>query len=141
MSRAAFLAVFVGIVVSIPAYSQRKVAPENLYHRVWAVVPVVGSGTMADPKRPLYAPSPASTAQMAARTGIVSFTSVLSDDGKFALVEFAAVDPAALDFIRNDTRADVTKFEKGKVSEATVVQEFRKYKKGFDLRRFGAGLQ
>jgi hypothetical protein len=135
------LAFLAGIALTIPAYGQRKVAPQNLYHRVWAVVPMTGSGTEADPRRPLYAPAPAALSQMAARQGIVSFTSTLSDDGKFALVEFAAVDRAALLPILTDARQDVKKFEKGKATEADVLKEFRKYKKDFDLRTFGAGLQ
>jgi hypothetical protein len=78
---------------------------------------------------------------MAARKGIISFTSTISDDGKFALVEFAAVDRASLKPILDDNRSDVKKFEKGKDKEDDIVKEFKKYKKNFDLAKFGAGLQ
>jgi hypothetical protein len=51
------------------------------------------------------------------------------------------VDRAALAPILTDTRQDVKRFEKGKVKEADVEKEFKKYKKDFDLSKFGAGLQ
>ena len=45
-------------------FAQNRVAPEMMYHRVWAVVPLVGKGTPDDPRRPMFVPSPA---QQAAR--------------------------------------------------------------------------
>ena len=126
------------LALSSPAFadSRHKVDSRNLYHRVWAVVPMIGAGTHTDPKRPLYAP-----VSGLSRDGIVGFSSVISDDGKFALVEFIAVNPAALSSILLDSRQDVKRFEKGKVKEADVEKEFRKYKKDFDIQKFGAGMQ
>lgn len=103
----------------IPA--QRKVDPQNLYERVLAVVPVVGTGSAADPKRPKYAPAPGQMS--AARSGgIIGFTQVLSDDGKFALVEFVARDRAALSAVLGD--AAVKKFEKGRDKREDAEKEF-----------------
>ena len=63
----------------------------NTHERVLAVVPMVGSGTPDDPRRPMYAPVPGGAPS---REGIIAFTYQVSDDGKFALVEFVAHDHA-----------------------------------------------
>jgi hypothetical protein len=44
---------------SAAASQRRAIAPENAYHHIITVVPIIGSGTHADPHRPLYAPVPA----------------------------------------------------------------------------------
>jgi hypothetical protein len=148
---AVVLALLAGIAMPIPGYSQRyKVAPQNMYYRVYAVVPMTnGNGSKADPKRPMFAPGlvaagpqqqPTAAAGQA-RKGIIGFTSTMSDDGKFALVEYTAVDPAALRPIVTANRPDVKAFEAGKVKLDDVEKEFRKYKKNFTLKNFGAGLQ
>jgi hypothetical protein len=71
--------------------AQRSVDPRNTYHRVIAVVPMIGSGTPTDPLRPKYAPAPGSSTP----SGIVGFTQVPTDDGKAAIVEFVARTRAA----------------------------------------------
>lgn len=93
---------------------------------------MIGKGTPADPKRPQYTPWPPSQKAK----GIISFTSQVSDDGKFALVEFAALDDSAFAQILNDKT--VKAFEKGKASKADIVLELKKYKRDFDLDKFGA---
>ena len=75
-------AVFVvGLLGTVPLWPQQKVSPGNSYHRVLAVVPVVGKGTWNDPKRPMFAAAAASSTD---RTGIIAFQQQLSDDGQFA---------------------------------------------------------
>ncbi len=37
---------------------QGKVASENLHTRVLCVMPMIGAGTMDDPRRPMFAPNP-----------------------------------------------------------------------------------
>jgi hypothetical protein len=90
--KSVLIAVALVAALTWPADCQHKVSSKNIYERVWAVVPIVGAGTQADPKRPLYAPLPgaAQTDSKTAgqRKGIIAFSSVLSDDRKFALVEF-----------------------------------------------------
>src|ERR1700682_2224433 len=93
------------------ALGQRSVDPRNLYERLLCVVPMTGSGSWVDPKRPMYAPSPAQM-NPASRTGIIGFTHVLSDDGQSALVEFVARDAKAFDHILADT--SIKSFSKGK---------------------------
>ena len=61
---------------------------------MWAVLPLVGTGTITDPKRPMFAPLP-SAVSPASRTGILGYSFQLSDDGQFALVEFVAAQRSA----------------------------------------------
>ena len=42
--------------------AQNRVSPEMMYHRVWAVVPLIGSGKPDNPKRPMFVPPPAEQA-------------------------------------------------------------------------------
>src|SRR6202171_4499997 len=93
------------------ALAQRSVDPRNLHERLYCIVPMTGKGTWADPKRPMYAPSPAQM-NPASRTGIIGFTHVVSDDGQSALVEFVARDAKAFDHILADT--SIKSFSKGK---------------------------
>ena len=51
------LSVLLVLVVS-PLFSQPRVSPRNLYERLLCVVPMVGAGTDADPRRPMFAPLP-----------------------------------------------------------------------------------
>ena len=103
-------------------------------------MPVVGSGTALDPKRPLFLPSPDDRRQ-AGSAGIQSYTAVLSDDKRFALVEYVAHDRKAFDAILKDTRTDIKTFDyqSGKDTGEAVELEFRKYKKDFDFKQFKEG--
>jgi len=116
---------------------QPRVDPRNTYERILAIVPFTGAGTLADPKRPLYAPKPNEVAP-GSRTGIIAYTSVASDDGQFALVEFVAADRTAFAPILADTT--VTAFLKGNSQPAAILATFQKYKKDFDLNNFGVRL-
>jgi len=115
-----------------------------MYERIMVVVLLVGKGTPDDPKRPMYAPAPRASTTLpgvaavnpAARTGIIAFTHVLSDDGKFALCEFVARDRSAFNAILADPTAK--SFVKGVHSRADAETEFKKYKKDFDIDKFGA---
>ena len=111
----------------------------NTYERLICVVPMIGTGTPADPKRPLYAPVPGGKPS---REGIIAFSYVLSDDGKSALVEFVARDRAGLAAILRDkgNRSDVKVFEKGTGNRAAIVAEFRNHKKDFDFDHFGVNV-
>lgn len=145
--RAAYLTIFT-ICLSITSFetciAQQPVAARNLYERVWAVVPMVGAGTHDDPKRPLHAPLPSKTAEeraAAGRSGIISFSFELSDDGQFALVEFVARDRKGLEQILSENRPGVKVFEKGKATREEVLTEFRKHKRNFDIDRFAGGAK
>ena len=57
------------LVLASFSFAQRRVDPRNTYFRIVCIVPLVGSGTAADPIRPQYAPWPASQDP----NGIISF--------------------------------------------------------------------
>jgi len=122
---------FLLLVLAFVTSAQRRVDPKFTYSRVICVVPFVGQGTAADPKRPEYAPWPASTNP----TGIVGFSFLPSDDGKSAVVEFVAYQRAAFQAIFNDK--SITAFELGFVSKATIETAIQQYRKSFNLDTFG----
>jgi len=108
-----------------------------MYERLMAVVPIVGKGTLDDPRRPMYAPAP-SAVPATSRAGILGFSYVPSDDGKFALVEFVAQNRTAFNAILGDKSLKC--FLKGKDTKDDVIKEFKKYKKDFDFDKIGASL-
>jgi hypothetical protein len=122
------------ILFTVPLPSQRKVDPKYTYQRVICVVPMVGAGTAADPKRPQYAPPPPTTGNQPT-SAIIGYSQQVSDDGKFALVEFVARDQSAFQAIRNDKTIKV--FVKGKDKKEDIEAELKKYKKDFDFKQFG----
>ena len=104
--------------------------PRNTYHRVICVVPLVGSGTAADPKRPKYAPAPGA----ALPNEIIGFTQVPTDDGKSAIVEFVARNRSAFQAIFADT--SITVYEKGAQTASALETTLQSVKKGFNLVSF-----
>jgi hypothetical protein len=118
----------------------RRLSPENAYVRVYCVVPIVGSGTAADPRRPMFAPVPATLATGAVapidRTGIIAYQFQESDDGLFALAEFVAVARTGLGPILTSNNANVTFFERGKYTRQQIETEFQKYKKNFSFNNY-----
>ena len=109
----------------------------NFGERLVVIVPLIGDGTPRNPFRPLFAPT---TDEMKTAGGIIGYTSVLSDDRKFALVELVATDRKAFDAILKDTRQDVKKFDHTKGSTKEDIElEFRKLKKDFDFAKFKEG--
>ena len=75
-----------------PALAQYRVDPKSRGERIIAVVPMIGSGTVTDPRRPLFA----STPWQPNPSGIDRFSYQPSDDGRYAIVEIVASDKAAL---------------------------------------------
>ena|ERR1700682_2052537 len=136
------LALALALCLVCSALAQRSVDPRNLHERLYCIVPMTGKGTWADPKRPMYAPSPAQM-NPASRTGIIGFTHVVSDDGQFALVEFVARDAKAFDRILADINSNVNNnsnvkaFRKGQDKREDIEAEFRKHKKDFSFEHFG----
>ena len=106
MSKVALLGIFLGVVSSVFSQQQagsdtsvapinpRHLSPENAYARVYCILPLVGSGSLADPKRPMFAPRPPTPTAPLDRTGIITFQFQVSDDGNFALAECVAVKAA-----------------------------------------------
>ncbi len=121
-------------------FAQNRVSPEMMYHRVWAVVPMIGTGTADDPKRPMFTLAPAEQAakvKTGDRTGVIGYSMQVSDDGRNALVEFVGATPSELKFIVNSQAAGVTAFERGTATKEQIEAEFQKYKAGFTLSTFG----
>ena len=84
----------------------QHVPSSMMYHRVWAVTPLVGTGKAGDPMRPMFvsvppqaiqkgAPVPVAGPQPGDRSGILGYQMQLSDDGKSALVEYVFASPVA----------------------------------------------
>lgn len=94
----------------------------------------IGSGTYADPKRPLFAPVPGAMAQRA--DAIHAYQWEPSDDGQYAIVEFIARDRAAFAALTGDARA-ARVFVKGRTRGADIEKQLRTFKKDFSLERFG----
>jgi hypothetical protein len=98
---------------------------------------MIGQGTWADPRRPLFAPV-ASQMRSGARGGVIAFHYVLSDDGKTALVEFVFQDRAALRSVVSSLAVQpaVKTFDRAKDSGAAIEAAFKAFKKDFDLSAF-----
>jgi hypothetical protein len=116
---------------------QQRVDLRNMYERLLCVVPVVGSGSADDPRRPAHAPLASAAGARLSRDGIIAYTFQLSDDGKLALVEFVAVERKAFRDLLADTDARIKIFRKGTDKRTDIEAEFKKHKKDFDLDRFG----
>ena len=113
----------------------------DLYERVIAIVPMTGSGTYADPRRPELTPASFTGADQVTGKGIIGFSYQLSDDGKMAVVEFVARERKALEGVLRSTRPGVQVFERGKGNASAVEAEIRKHIKDFDVTKFGARAQ
>ena len=133
------------LLLSINAlFAQNRVSPEMMYHRVWAVVPLIGKGTPDDPRRPMFVPTLAEQAvrwKSGDRSGILGYSMQISDDGLLALVEFVGATPADLKFIVNSRAPGVKAFERGTATKAEIQAEFQKYKANFSLNSIAAGAQ
>jgi hypothetical protein len=96
--------VFIAAVFACSLSAQHRVSPEHQGHKVWAVLPITGSGSATDPRRPMFIPSPAQAAATASAAqgqkvtqapDLLGYTMQLSDDGKSALVELTFSSPVA----------------------------------------------
>ena len=130
MPRPLALLAFCCSLITPSLYPQVRVDPRNQHDRVIAVVPMIGAGTPADPRRPMFIPA------TGADSGIIGFTYELSDDGKFALVEIVAREQKALQPILQSGRPDVKAFLRGRDRKEDIEQELRRFKRDFDANRF-----
>jgi hypothetical protein len=135
MKRLLVLSVFA--IVSFPTFLPAQVAVDqrNVGERLICIVPMVGTGTYDDPKRPLYAPKPEELSKDG--TGIISFNYEVSDDGKTALVELVARTPVAFKSIVEERRPDVQIFRKGLTTKEEIESAFKVHKKDFKAESFG----
>ena len=105
----------------------RKVDPQLTHERIIAIVPMVGAGTVKNPKHPLYSDL----------EGLTGFTAEVSDDGRFALVEFVAKDSKHLTTLANSGQRQARKDSPNKDA---VLEEFKRYKRSFKPERFGLAI-
>ncbi len=131
-----FLTVSIAISISLAFGQHAKVDARNTYERLWAVVPIVGSGTVDDPLRPKWAPL-VSAQDPQSRTGILGYQFIKGDDG-LALVEFVGANRAAFRDLLTDSSIIV--FLKGRDARVLMEAEFLKHKKNFDFARFGVRM-
>ncbi len=116
-----------------------------IYERVICVVPMVGAGTLDDPKRPLFAPTAGTTESSVPPSkgflhpaDIIAFKSVMSDDGQTAIVVFVARDRAALRPLLQSEQV-LKKFHPSEGKPDKLLQELRKFKKDFELSELEVG--
>ena len=119
------------LALTLVVCAQRRVDPRNTYNRVIGVVPLTGSGTAADPKRPKYAPWPVSQDP----NGIIGFSFEPTDDGKSAVVEFVAQNKAAFSVLLADRTIEV--FQKGFASKTVIETAIKQVRRDFSLDTFG----
>ena len=119
------------LALALVVCAQRRVDPRNSYNRVIALVPLIGSGTAADPKRPKYAPWPVSQDP----DGILGFVFEPTDDGKSAIVEFVAQNRTAFSVLLADKTIQV--FQKGSASRPAVESAIKQVRRDFNLDAFG----
>jgi len=133
----------IGLICTAPAglWGQKRVDGRNLYERVLAIVPMTGSGTYADPRRPEMTPATLAGPDQISGKGIISFSYQVSDDGKTAVVELVARDKSVLEAVSRNARPGVQVFDRGKGNAAAVEAEIRKHIKDFDVAKFGARAQ
>ena len=106
------------LLASLPAWPQHRVNERNSYHRVICVVPMIGSGTWDDPKRPMFAPTAAQMGR--GKSGILAYYHEPTDDGQAAVVVFVAVDRASLKPILTASSAQVQVFDISNLAPSTA---------------------
>src|SRR5258708_12527102 len=74
---------------------QHRVDPRNMDERVVAVVPWTGTGTKADPKRAIFAPTP-SQLSPTSRSGILASQCIPNHNAPLALSDLPPTDPPPL---------------------------------------------
>jgi len=123
---------FALLALSLPLFAEHRVLSGNVQERLIAVVPMTGAGTLKDPRRPLFAPIDPDP------MGIISYSYDLSDDRKYAIVEFVARDKKAFAAILSDSRV-VKAFQKDKDKREDVEREIKKVKADFQLGKGETG--
>ena len=129
------------LVIVGSAFAQHRVDPGTMYARIYAIVPMTGSGTWDDPKRPMFAPVP-SRITPGVRTGIIAFNHVESDNGSLALIEIVAANRQELAKITSQMNSQLAAtpgfqlFDRTTTPLATVQAAFQALKQGFDITKF-----
>lgn len=123
---------FLFILTSTPGFSQAGFGPGRAGEVAIAIVPMVGSGTYEDPRRPLIIP-----VQRLSGEESLDFRYVQSDDGRYAIVVLRAPSRALLDRALTSRGQPIKVFVRGKDSRAEVETEIRRYRRSFRLDDLG----
>jgi hypothetical protein len=91
---------------------------------------------MFAPDRKELADKSLSSERREAEARILQYSYELSDDGKFALVEFVATGMEALRPVLESKAEGVKAFRKGRVGKAVIEREFKKHKSEFAIDSF-----
>ena len=122
------------LVSTTSLYAEKNVDPRLTRERIICVVPIVGAGTFADPRRPLFAPRPGEQGP------IEGFSWTATDDERLAIVEFVAGHPDALRSILTDARV-TNAFRRGTDKKSDIETALKKLKRDFDLDKFAGGVR
>jgi hypothetical protein len=135
------LVLIILIVFSFPSadalFSRPRVSPQNNYERLIAIVPMIGTGSAEDPRRPMFTPSKGVEGN---RKGLIGFSYQLSDDENYALVEFVGMSRAAFREILAEFKNGMRIFERGKFRKDDLAAAWSAYKKDFNLETPGVNL-
>ena len=120
----------------------------QIHERIYVICPMIGAGTLNDPKRPQVAPiaveklSKGNVLNGKAATpptGIIAWTFQVSDDGKSALVELVARNSAAFIDIKKLNGVTSQVFSHSSHSKDQIESAFKaQRRKDFDFKKFGA---
>lgn len=121
------------VLAAMPLGAEKRMDSVDRYERILLSVPLIGTGSYVDPRRPMYIPARFEPS----KDGIIEFHFDITDDGKRAIVELVATDRRAFDAILSDKRGDVKIFEPGKQKKEDVEIEVKKEKKDFDMDKLG----
>jgi hypothetical protein len=139
------LGVYLLVTVCLLVPSLSYTAPPDhavIYPRLICIVPMIGTGSMQDPYRPLFAPSlqarQESMEPFDESSQIIAFQSVPSDDGKTAIVILVARSYSAFAPIMKDSRV-VRYFERDRWKGDDLIRELQKYRKNFEAKMLRIG--
>lgn len=121
-------------------------AAKDPHFHIYAIVPLVGTGTELDPKRPMFVPATGLPVSLpvietaanpvAVRTGILAYNAQITDDGLGAIVEIVAATRGDLVPILSSLDTRVKVFQKGLDSISEMEAAFVARKKDFSFNTF-----
>ena len=134
-------AVIAVMLLGAPVEAQYRVQPEHRHERILCVVPMIGAGTYADPRRPMFTTNPTNRDSVQRerdqkREGLLGYSFEVSDDGRLAIVEFVASDRSAFSEILESRHPEVRVFRKGDGNKEEILRELSRFKRDLDLNRF-----
>ena len=134
-------------VFSLSAQMRHSTAAPDPHQHIYAIVPMIGSGTAADPKRPMFVPANGFPAAIPIakstinRTGIIGYHAQITDDGKDAIVEFVAPNISAFQELLTSHDSRVVVFQKGIHPTSAMEAAFKSRKKDFSFATFHMGVR